>query len=67
MTIDKIQTTGEYNHLSIRSIKEDGSFHRVAILCGDFDKADALGVRAQADEAWTAEVLEAWNNRVIQE
>lgn len=63
MTIDKVQIQGEYKHLSVRSIKEDGSYHRVAILCGDFDKADAVGVRSQADEVWTAEVLEAWNNR----
>jgi hypothetical protein len=63
MTIDKIQITGEYKHLSVRSIKEDGSFHRVAIQCGDFDKAEALGVKAEAEQVWTAEVLEAWNNR----
>ena len=62
---DKLEIVKEWKHIQVRfsdNIIEDGkvishSYHREMILCGDYQKADELGVRAIADAVWTADLI----------
>ncbi len=72
---DKIEIIGDFKTIQIRycnQILEDGniissSFERTTVLCGDFDSADANGVRAIADVIWTEDVLNAYETYNLQE
>lgn len=55
MTLDIIETVGQYNHLQIRYLKEDGTYHREIIICGDFEKASELGI--DGNLYWTSEMV----------
>ena len=65
---DKVEVYGEYKHIQIRFIDQvikDGKiisqiFHRDVADCGDYDKADALGVRKVADASWTAALVKSY-------
>lgn len=66
----RVEIVGEFKHLIVETktvfLRDDAEiegtekFHRDSISCGDFDKADALGVRAYADMAWTPDVLSGY-------
>lgn len=65
---DKIEIAGEYKHIQVRFIDqiiEDGKvisevFHREVAVCGDYDKADSLGVKKVADASWTAALVKSY-------
>ena len=65
---DKVEIVGEYKNIQVRfvdKIIEDGKviseiFHREVATCGDYDKADALGVKKIADASWTAALVKSF-------
>ncbi len=71
---DKIEIVGKFKEVQIRyadQIVEDGnvisqSFHRIVIYCGDYDSADANGVRAIADAVWTANLISEYEASINQ-
>ncbi len=71
---DKVEIVSKYKHLKIRysnQILEDGvkiseSFERTVISCGDYDRADANGVRAIADAVWTADLITEYEESINQ-
>ena len=58
MTIDNIQAIAPYNHLQIRFVKEDGTYHRTSIICGNQEAADFYGI--DTSEYWTPEIIAAY-------
>ena len=68
---DKIEIVGNFKTIQIRysdEIVEDGavisqSYHRDAVECGNFNKADEHNVRAIADLYWTEELIESYNEQ----
>jgi hypothetical protein len=71
---DKVEIVKEWKHIQVRfsdNILEDGniishSYHREMILCGDYAKADELGVRAIADAVWTADLISEYEASINQ-
>jgi hypothetical protein len=71
---DKIEIVSKYKHLQIRysnQILEDGvkiseSYERTVVSCGDYDAADANGVRAIADAVWTADLISEYEASINQ-
>ena len=71
---DKVEIVTKYKHLQIRysnQILEDGikiseSFERTVVSCGDYDSADANGVRAIADAVWTADLISEYKASINQ-
>ena len=71
---DKVEIVKEWKHIQVRfsdNILEDGkvishSYHRDIVLCGDYAKADELGVRAIADAVWTADMIAAYEASIAQ-
>lgn len=71
---DKVEIVKEWKHIQVRfsdNILEDGnvishSYHREMILCGDYQKADELGVRAIADAVWTADLISEYEASINQ-
>jgi len=71
---DKIEIVSKYKHLQIRysnQILEDGvkiseAFERTVVNCGNYDAADANGVRAIADAVWTADLISEYEESINQ-
>jgi len=65
---DKVEIVGEYKQIQVRFIDqiiEDKKviseiFHRDVATCGDYDKADSLGVKKIADASWTAALVKSY-------
>lgn len=62
MIVDKVEIIGEWKHIQVRFIKEDGSYHRTTILCGDFDTATEYNLLDLATETWTDQVISSYEN-----
>lgn len=48
-------------------VEPNAGFHRISLSPGDWDGADAWGVRDYANICWTPEVIDAWNAKIFQE
>ena len=59
-TLSKIELAGEYKHLQIKEIMDDGGIHR-RVLTPDQDiSGEVQEVKDKAEELWTDEVKSAW-------
>ena len=60
LALNKIEVVGDYKHLQIREIKEDGGYHR-RMLTSDMDvSSEVQRIQDKAEELWTDEVKSAW-------
>jgi predicted transcriptional regulator len=70
---DKIEIVSAFKHIQIRysnQILEDGnviseSYERTVVSCGDYAKADEHNVRAIADAVWTEELIEEYQQTIV--
>ena len=60
MLLNKIEIAGEYKHLQIREITDEGGYHR-RVLTPDMDiSSEVQEIKDKAEELWTDEVKSAW-------
>ena len=61
MKINKLETIGQFKHLQIREIMDDGGYHR-RVLTPDMTLAEDehQEIKDKAEELWTDEVKSAW-------
>lgn len=69
-SMHRVEFIGEFKHIIVETktaflrddveIEGTATYHRDSITCGDFAKADLLGVRDLAEVAWTRSVIEAY-------
>ena len=60
MKLDNIEAVGEYKHIQIREIKDDGGYHR-RVLTPDQDvSSEVQEIQDKAELVWTDEVKTAW-------
>ena len=66
--LDKIEVVGEFNHLQIREIKEDGTYHRRFINCNEpLGDDEHQEVKDKADEVWTDEIKASHTVKLIEQ
>jgi len=66
MTIDKIEIVTEFNHLQIRELKNDGTFHR-RVLTPDMDLTqESAEIKAIAAQNWTDKIKSDWAQKLIE-
>jgi hypothetical protein len=61
--LDRIEVVTDFKHLQIREIKEDGTYHRRVLHCGDDVSAESEKIQEQTASLWTDEVKEKWNEK----
>ena len=61
MKLNKLETIGQFKHLQIREIMDDGGYHR-RVLTPDMTLAEDehQEIKDKAEELWTDEVKSAW-------
>ena len=61
LTLNKIEVVGQFKHLQIRDITDEGGYHR-RVLTPDQTLADDehQEIKDKAEELWTDEVKSAW-------
>ena len=60
MLLNKIEIAGEYKHLQIREITDEGGYHR-RVLTPDMDiSSEVQEIKDKAEQLWTDEVKSAW-------
>ena len=61
MQLNKIEVVGDYKHLQIRELTDEGGYHR-RVLSPDMTLADDeyQDIKDKAEELWTDEVKSAW-------
>ena len=61
LTLNKIEVVGQFKHLQIREITDEGGYHR-RVLTPDQTLADDehQEIKDKAEELWTDEVKSAW-------
>ena len=61
LTLNKIEVVGQFKHLQIREITDEGGYHR-RVLTPDQTLADDehQEIKDNAEELWTDEVKSAW-------
>ena len=61
MKLNKLETIGQFKHLQIREIMDDGGYHR-RVLTPDMTLAEDVHqeIKDKAEELWTDEVKSAW-------
>ena len=61
MKLNKIEVAGEFKHLQIRELTDEGKYHRRVLNCTDTLAEDEhQDIKDKADEVWTDEVKTAW-------
>jgi hypothetical protein len=61
MKLNKIEIIGEFKHIHIREIMDDGKYHRRGLQCDQTLAEDEhQEVKDKAEELWTDEVKTAW-------
>ena len=63
MTLDEIKTVGEYKHVQVRYITEEGIYFRRTISPGDDYSNEEAEIQAVCQEAHTQEVIAAYQGR----
>ena len=61
MQLNKIEVVGDYKHLQIRELTDEGGYHR-RVLSPDMTLADDeyQDIKDKAEELWTDEIKSAW-------
>ena len=61
MKLNSIEVVGQFKHIQIREIMDDGGYHRRLIQCDQSLAEDEhQEVKDKAEELWTDEVKSAW-------
>jgi hypothetical protein len=61
MKLNSIEVVGQFKHIQIREIMDDGGYHRRSIQCDQTLAEDEhQEVKDKAEELWTDEVKSAW-------
>ena len=61
LTFDKLEIIGDFKHLQIREITDEGGYHRRVLQCDQTLADDEhQEVKDKVSELWTDEVKTAW-------
>ena len=61
MKLNSIEVVGQFKHIQIREIMDDGGYHRRSIQCDQTLAEDEhQEVKDKAEELWTDGVKSAW-------
>ena len=61
MKLNSIEVVGQFNHIQIREIMDDGGYHRRSIQCDQTLADDEhQEVKDKAEAEWTDEVKASW-------
>ena len=61
MELNNIEVVGQFKHIQIREITDDGGWHRRSIQCDQTLADDEhQEVKDKAEEVWTDEVKASW-------
>ena len=61
MKLNKIEVVGQFKHIQIREIMDDGGYHRRSVQCDQTLADDEhQEVKDKAEALWTDEVKSAW-------
>ena len=60
LTLNKIEVVGQFKHLQIREITDEGGYHRRVLTPDEDVSSEVQEIKDKAEELWTDEVKSAW-------
>ena len=57
MIFDKAQPKTKFNHLNVRTVKDNGKYHREVVECGDYTRAAELNIPSDYTDLWTEDLV----------
>ena len=60
LTLNKIEVVGQFKHLQIREITDEGGYHRRVLTPDEDVSSEVQEIKDKAEELWTDEVKTAW-------